>query len=95
MRAQEYTERLREAFIVSRPWMYDGREGALRLAREYGSCLTDSPDDEARKAMRDSYVQLCVRGYNMLPPVDADEWYDEVLRAYEKSLEKKKRRDTA
>jgi len=82
MTAQEYTERLRASFAASRPWMYEGREGALRLAREYGSCLTDSPDHEAREAMRNSYMQLCVRGYNMSPPVNADEWYDEVMRSY-------------
>ena len=90
MSAQEYTKRLREAFIASRPWMYDGREGALRLAREYGSCLTDSPDHEARKALRDSYLQLCVRGYNMSPPVNAKEWHDEALKSYEKSLKRRK-----
>ena len=85
MSAKEYTKRLKEAFQTSRPWIYDGREGALRLAREYGSGLADSPDHEAREAMRSSYIQLCVLGYNMSPPVDADEWYQEAARSYEKT----------
>ncbi|XOQ12593.1 MAG: hypothetical protein ACFWTY_01080 [Shouchella clausii] len=85
MSAQEYTERLRDAFILSRAWLYEGRDGALRLAREYGACLADSPDDEAREVMQNSYIQLCVRGYNMSPPVDAGEWYQEVKRSYQKS----------
>lgn len=82
--AQEYTRRLRDAFATSRPWIYDGREGALRLAREYGSGLADSPEREALEAMRESYIQLCVMGYNMNPPINADEWYQEVKNSYER-----------
>lgn len=85
MSAKEYTERLRNAFAHSRPWMYEGKDGALRLAREHGACLADSPVDEAREAMQDSYISLCVRGYNISPPIDAGEWYQAVKRSYEKS----------
>lgn len=72
------------------PWVYEGRQGALRLAREYGAALADSPDDEAREQMKNSvsYNEICVKGYYLKPPISVKEWQDEVRRAYEKTRKK-------
>lgn len=84
----EYTKKVGEALASSRPWLYEGREGALRLAREYGSALADGLAEEAENLMQNglAYNEICVKGYNLRPPVSLKEWQDEVRRAYESVL---------
>jgi len=76
MTAIEYTNELRKALQINlgQSNLYHGKEGCLRLAREYGSGLADYPKNERLNALRSSYSILCVRGYNLKPPIDAKEW---------------------
>ena len=59
---------------------YYGRDGCMRLAREYGYGLRGYAEKEAVDALRSSYSLICVIGYNLKPPVDAKEWVMEVER---------------
>jgi hypothetical protein len=54
--------------------LYSGKKGAIRLAREFGKGLFDSPEGERESAIQESYIYLCVRAYGLEPPIDADEW---------------------
>ena len=81
--AIEYTRRVGEALRIAnlQTDLYAGKEGCLRLAREYGSCLSDYSKKEAKDALQSSYALICVVGYSMRPPVDAREWVKEVEKA--------------
>jgi hypothetical protein len=85
MSARDYLINVRQALQVSLAHsnIYEGREGALRLAREIGACLNDSSPKEAYAGMRDSYNYVCVIGYNLKPPVNADEWNAAVISKME------------
>lgn len=87
MSAREYTIAVRQALMISRPSIYEGKDGALRLAREYGSALADSPANEAEQEMINavSYNDICVIGYYLQPPLNVKEWQDEVRTAYIKA----------
>ena len=65
---------------------YSGREGALRLAREYGYGLAEYPEKEAFDALGRSYGMICVIGYDLKPPLDAKDWVREV----QKEMKRKK-----
>jgi len=67
---------------LSQSNVYSGKDGALRLAREVGSCLNDSPDDEARAYFDRSYNEVCVIGYNLKPPIDKREWDNEIMKKW-------------
>ncbi|MFW6002592.1 MAG: hypothetical protein ACOCQD_04565, partial [archaeon] len=41
--------------------IYDGKDGALRLAREFGYGIPDSPREEWDNVIQSSYTHLCVR----------------------------------
>ena len=89
--AVEYTRELGQALRVhlanDPTGLYSGREGALRLAREYGYGLADYSDKEAFDALGRSYGLICVIGYDLKPPVDAKEWVREVREAMNKRKE--------
>lgn len=63
--------------------IYAGREGCLRLAREFGAGLKDYAKEERERVMKESYSFLCVRLYNLRPPVDAKEWAKEIMKVWE------------
>ncbi len=86
MTAREYTEALMPAVIghcLNANGIYKGKDGALRLAREYGYGLTDFAEKEAKKELSSSYGKLCVKAYNLKPPISAKEWIGEILRAWD------------
>lgn len=59
--------------------IYEGKEGCLRLAREYGYGLADyKTQKEIDNDIGSSYSVLCVRVYQLKPPVDAKEWIAEI-----------------
>lgn len=75
--AMEYTKEIGQAILINIANgcnLYLGKEGCLRLAKEYGYGLKDYPEKERRDAMQSSYSIICVKGYNLKPPVDAKEW---------------------
>lgn len=93
--AREYTKAIRDALRIARPRVYEGKEGALRLAREYGAGLADSPKEEAEEEMRNalSYNDICVRGYDLNPPINVADWQKEVRMSYEKALRRNEHSD--
>ena len=74
------------AVSMSNSNIYDGKDGALRLAREIGTCLRDSDEKEAQEYFDRSYNEVCVIGYRLKPPVDKREWDGEVLRKWKGSV---------
>lgn len=74
MTAIQYLRNVQAVLTAYRPWIYEGREGCLRLAREIGYCLQDSSPEERRKAWERSYNEICVIGYGLKPPVNKKEW---------------------
>ena len=85
--AKQYLVNIKQALTVSlgNSNLYQGERGALRLAREIGTCLQDYDKKEAYDAFRDSYNYVCVMGYNLKPPVNKKEWDDAVLQGMRNS----------
>ena len=82
MRGQEYMESVYDALKSNYSNMrefYDGKKGALRLAREFGYGLNFLSSKEQKNILSSSYSFLCVRFYDLRPPIDAKEWIDEML----------------
>ena len=65
---------------------YEGKEGALRLARDFGYGIPDSPRNEWDHVIKSSYTVLCVRFYRLNPPVDAKEWINEIWGSINKRM---------
>ena len=81
--AKQYTESLLNALnsYINNSLgygMYEGKEGALRLAREYGYGLRDFSEKERKEWIHSSYSCLCVMFYNLKPPIDAKDWITEI-----------------
>jgi hypothetical protein len=57
------------------------------LAREYGYGLKDFPSKEREDMIKSSYSRLCVRFYNLKPPIDAKDWIHEVRKSIERKEE--------
>lgn len=81
--AQQYTDNLLNAlgtYLNNNQGygLYEGKEGCLRLAREYGFGLKDYEEKERISMTKNSYSCLCVRFYNLKPPVSAKEWISEI-----------------
>ena len=58
--------------------LYYGVEGAKRFARECGPALLDFPDGEKQAAA--TYSGICVRAYDLRPPIDAGIWLTELKK---------------
>ena len=87
MTAREYTDALVPAIIrhcLEDNGIYRGKDGALRLAREYGYGLTNFAEKEAKEELQSSYSRLCVRAYNLKPPIDNREWVCEIIKSWDK-----------
>lgn len=67
---------------------YEGKEGALRLARDFGYGIPYSPKNEWDNVIKSSYTVLCVRFYRLKPPVNAKEWINEIWESINKREEK-------
>ncbi len=84
---KDYTEAIYQAIRSNYPnlmgpgSMYHGKDGALRLAREYGYGLADWPEDEHKDEIGNSYGSLLVRLTNLQPPIDAKPWNQEIRKA--------------
>ena len=90
-RVEQYLRDLKNTLgEISADGIYSGREGALRLAREIGASLTDFSPEVALKAARDAYIKTVVPGYRLKPPIDAKEFYNEVINRYKEVLKRDK-----
>ena len=72
--------------------IYHGEAGALRLAREIGTALADSPDKEADDAVQNTYSAVLVRhtmGRAGGVPINAKPWFAEMRRALAAEREKR------
>lgn len=79
--ASEYTDAIRQSasrHCIEEDGIYYGKDGALRLAREYGYGLLDFSEKDAREELRSSYGKICVICFNLKPPIDAKEWITEI-----------------
>lgn len=88
--AQEYTNNLLNALNIyinnnNGYGLYEGIEGSLRLAREYGYGLKDYSEKERLSMTHSSYGSLCVRFYNLKPPIDAKIWIAEINKIINKN----------
>lgn len=79
--AREYMENVYRALQINHENLrkfYEGERGALRLAREIGYGLNDFPVEQHNDVLTSSYSYLCVRFYNLKPPINAKEWIREM-----------------
>ena len=60
--------------------IYESKEGALRLAREYGYGLRDFKVKVQDDIVVDSYKLVCYRFYQTNPPVILSEWCTEICK---------------
>lgn len=89
--SQEYTQNLLNALYVyinnnKGYGLYSGKEGCLRLAREYAYGLRDYSEREIFNTLSSSYSKLCVRFYNLNPPLDAKLWFKEINKILDKVI---------
>lgn len=80
--AIKYTSTILNAWNVnpSCKEFYAGAKGAKRFAREFGYGLNDFnlTGKELNDVIQSSYSSLCVRAYNLNPPIDAKVWFNEI-----------------
>ena len=86
--AKDYLDAVEQALSIAlgQTNLYDGEDGALRIAREIGACLADYPEKERIDALQISY-DVCVKAYNLSPPIDKKDWDDAVRQGIKKALE--------
>lgn len=58
--------------------LYQGEEGALRLAREYSIGLKDFDVECQDEIIEESYYTLCNRYYQMNSPITINDWVSEI-----------------
>lgn len=63
--------------------LYYGIEGAKRFARECGPALLDFPGGERNAGS--TYSGICVRAYDLRPPIDAKIWMAEPKKGMERA----------
>lgn len=68
---------------ISESGLYYGIEGAKRFARECGPALLDFQDGE--KQIWSTYSGICVRAYDLKPPIDAKTWLNELKKGMERA----------
>lgn len=76
-RAREYLFQMRSAVgkrLGNAQWIYRGREGHLRFARECGFALNDFNASGQKEIMMNSYSTIYVTGCDLKPILSAKEW---------------------
>ena len=63
--------------------LYYGVEGAKRFARECGPALLDFPGGERNAGS--TYSGICVRAYDLKPPIDAKAWLMELRKGMDRA----------
>ena len=63
--------------------LYSGVEGAKRFARECGPALLDF--ENPKGLISGTYSGICVRAYNLKPPIAAKEWAAELIKGMERA----------
>lgn len=69
--------------------LYSGKDGAMRFGRECGYALPDFPDYE--KLISSTYSSICVRAYNLSPPIDAKDWVVAIKSGINKRIERNRK----
>ena len=80
--AIDYANRVLNAWKVN-PYnrtFYAGKEGAERFAREFGYGLNDFEltEKDLKDVIQSTYSILCVRAYDLKPPIDAKQWVKQI-----------------
>lgn len=92
---QTYVTAVRNAakrHCIAENGIYSGKNGALRLGREFGYGLGDF-GQVGYDEIQSTYPALCVISYDLKPPVDASEWIAAVregFHEYERYLAERK-----
>lgn len=76
---------------IDKDSMYYGVEGAKRLGRECGVAIADFKLDP-QDAITSTYSGICVRAYNLRPPIDNKEWCKAMWEGYNREIESRKNR---
>lgn len=82
-KANDYMQRMRSAVgmrLLDPNGIYYGREGHLRLAREFGYGLNDFNEEGKQEILHGSYSSVYVIGCNLKPILDAKEWIEEMRK---------------
>ena len=77
MKASEYTNNLINALMINfenTSELYNYDIGCRRLAKEYGVGLRDFKFDERIIEIEESYYNVCVRFFQLYPPIEYNEW---------------------
>lgn len=88
MNKYEYTDNIISALVENTcrnkgiNYYYEGRDGALRLAREYGYGLKTLGIKYQDKIIEKSYIILCYRYYQCEPPIKLNEWCSEIYKMF-------------
>ena len=80
---EEYTNKLIESLTYNYENtldLYLGKEGALRLAREYGYGLRDFKVKVQDDIVVESYLKVCCRFYQLNSPITLSEWCSEICK---------------
>ena len=80
---EAYTNKTIESLVdnyINTTEIYKGKEGALRLAREYGYGLRDFKIKVQDNIVVDSYLKVCCRFYQLNPPITLSEWCSEICK---------------
>lgn len=75
--AREYLFQMQSAVgtrLGNTQWIYGGREGHLRFARECGFALNDFDTSGQKEIMMNSYSTIYVTGCDLKPILSAKEW---------------------
>ena len=69
--------------------IYEGSDGARRLARECGIALADF-GEAGEYFIPNTYSTICVLAYNLKPPIDAKVWNTEMRESYNEQMQERK-----
>lgn len=64
--------------------LYEGKDGALRLARELAYGLKDFEVKCQDDVVLNSYMDVCCRFYQLNQPIKLNEWASEICRSLTK-----------
>lgn len=82
-KAIDYMQKMRSAVgthLIDPESIYYGREGHLRLAREFGYGLNDFNEDGKQEILHGSYSVVYVTGCYLKPILNAKEWIEEMRK---------------
>lgn len=88
---RDYCSRMRNACMrhCASGGIFADAEDCVKLARQIGYAIPDFTEDELeiRQLISGTYSDLCVRLYNLNPPIDAKRWNNAVFEGAKRCLD--------